>query len=74
MRTTLTLERDVALKLKKRMAAEKRSLKRMVNEALRAGLDANTPRTRTRVEPLNLRLKPGIDSNKLHQLLDELVG
>jgi hypothetical protein len=74
MRTTLTLEPDVALKLKKRMAAEKQSLKRVVNEALRAGLEANRPRTRTRfrVEPLKLKLRPGIDPNKLNQLQDEL--
>jgi hypothetical protein len=74
VRTTLTLEPDVALKLKKRMAAEKQSLKRVVNEALRAGLEANKPRTRTRfrVDPLNLKLKPGIDPNGLNHLLDEL--
>jgi hypothetical protein len=36
MRTTLTLEPDVALKLKRRMAAKKLSLKEAVNQALRA--------------------------------------
>ena len=41
MRTTLTLEPDVALKLKKKMAEEKLTLKDAVNRALRAGLEAS---------------------------------
>jgi hypothetical protein len=38
MRTTLTLDRDVAALLKRVMARRKSSLKTVVNEALREGL------------------------------------
>lgn len=74
MRTTLTLEPDVALKLKKRMAARKMSLKDVVNRALRAGLAVDEPsvRTRFRVEPHAFGFKAGIDLDKLNQLTDEL--
>jgi hypothetical protein len=39
MRTTLTLERDVAALLRRVMTRDRRSLKQTVNDALRAGLD-----------------------------------
>ena len=53
MRTTLTLEEDVAALLRKAMARGKVSLKKAVNDALRAGLTrearrAPRPRRRTR--------------------------
>jgi hypothetical protein len=74
MRTTLTLEPDVAEQLKLRVTREKISLKRAVNEALRAGLAGRRPpaRVRFKVEPHPGGLKPGIDPSKLNQLLDEL--
>lgn len=74
MRTTLTLEPDVALKLKKRMAARNLTLKEAVNQALRAGLAADeaSPRVRFKVEPHDFRFKAGIDLDKLNQLADEL--
>ena len=74
MRTTLTLEPDVARKLKKRMAARKLTLKDAVNQALRAGLEIEPDRRRVtfRVEPHSFGFKPGIDLDKLNQLADEL--
>jgi hypothetical protein len=74
MRTTLTLEPDVAEKLRQRMSREQISLKRAVNEALRAGLTKaeSRPKVKFKVEPFPCGLKPGIDPNKLGQLLDEL--
>jgi hypothetical protein len=74
VRTTLTLEPDVALKLRKTMAARKLSLKDAVNRALRAGLDADeaNARVRFRVEPHAFGFKAGIDLDKLNQLTDEL--
>ncbi len=44
MRTTLTLDPDVAQRLKSRMAEQKATLKQVVNEALRRGLAAEQPR------------------------------
>ncbi len=74
MRTTLTLEPDVARLLKLRTQREKISFKRAVNDALRAGLsrDSSKPRVKFKVEPVALNFKPGIDLNKLNQLVDEL--
>ncbi len=75
MRTTLTLDPDVALKLKTRMAQQRAPLKEVVNAALRRGLSAEAPsrpRKRFRVEPHSLGLKAGIDAGRLNQLLDEL--
>lgn len=41
MRTTLTLDPDVAAMLKKEMRQQKATLKETINKALRAGLQAN---------------------------------
>jgi hypothetical protein len=78
MRTTLTLDPDVAMKLKKRMAEEKLTLKETVNQALRRGLkavemaQAEQKRKPFKVIPHSFGFKPGIDLNKLNQLVDEL--
>jgi hypothetical protein len=74
VRTTLTIEPDVAQLLKLRMARQKVTLKRAVNEALRMGLarTQSDKRVKFKVEPYPCRFKPGIDLNKLNQLVDEL--
>ena len=74
MRTTLTLEPDVALKLKRKMAAKKLTLKSAVNQALRIGLAAEDapPRKPFKVEPHDFGFLPGIDLDKLGQLDDRL--
>jgi len=75
MRTTLTLEDQLVHELK--VAASKRqiSFKEAVNQALRHGLTAlRAPRKSKpfRVRPFRLGIKPGIDTDKLGQLLDEM--
>ena len=75
MRTTLTLDPDVAQSLRARVAERKASFKQIVNEALRRGLAAEPARSRQRpfrVKARALGLRPGIDPEKLNQLLDEL--
>jgi hypothetical protein len=75
MRTTLTLDPDVAQELKTRVAERKTSFKEIVNETLRQGLSAKPKAKRAevfRVEARALGLRPGIDPNKLNQLVDEL--
>lgn len=74
MRTTLTLDPDVAMKLKKVMAREKITLKRAVNETLRAGLRARKmkPLPPFKVKPWPCNFRPGIDLNRMNQLVDEL--
>ena len=75
MRTTLTLDPDVAMKLKKTMADKKLTLKETVNQALRNGLkeaEKEKKRAPFKVIPHSFGFKPGIDLNKLNQLVDEL--
>jgi len=74
MRTTLTLEPDVAQRIRRRMKQEGLSLKRVVNDALRSGLAEadKAPRTRFSVEPYACRFKAGIDLDRLNQLADEM--
>jgi hypothetical protein len=74
MRTTLTIEPDVAQQIRRRLAQKKSTLKQVVNEALRAGLASTEKehRTRFKVDPHSFQFKPGIDPNKLNQLLDDL--
>ena len=75
MRTTLTLDPDVTLKLKQRIREGKTTLKRAVNDALRVGLNARPAKKKPdfKVEPMSLgALKPGIDPDKLNQLVDQL--
>ena len=74
MRTTLTLDPDVARRVREAMARNKLSLKRIVNDALRAGLasvDKAAP-PRFIVQPHPFQARPGIDLDRLNQLVDEL--
>ena len=75
MRTTLTLEPDVARRLKARMRTEGLTLKDVVNRGLRVGLVAeerNPPRKRFVVKPHHGGVVPGIDVDKINQVLDEM--
>jgi hypothetical protein len=75
MRTTLTLDRDVADRLTKEMRRSGRGLKATVNDALRRGLglavrSARPPRFE--VTPHAFGVRPGIDLDRMNQLSDEL--
>jgi hypothetical protein len=75
MRTTLTIEPDVAQKLKRKMAQTGLSLKETINSALRTGLTAVPRKARTprfRVEPHASGFLPGIDRDRMNQLADQL--
>lgn len=72
MRTTLSLEPDVALRVREELA-KGASLKDVINHALRVGLEGERPPpVRYHVEPHGLSLRPGLDPDKLNQLLDDL--
>lgn len=75
MRTTLTLDDDIAGMLKKRARALGVSFKETVNRAIRAGLGEEAKRKSgllPRTVPHSFGFKPGIDLDKLNQLADEL--
>ena len=75
MRTTLTLDDDLAGLLKERSRELGVPFKEAVNGAIRAGLgDAaqTRPRSAPRVIPHSFGFRPGVDLDKLGQLADEL--
>ncbi|MFA5264435.1 MAG: hypothetical protein WC378_11475 [Opitutaceae bacterium] len=75
MRTTLTLDPDVATRLNSEAARTDRSFKSVVNDALRRGLQSRArpaARPAYAVKPLHLAFLPGIDPDKLNDLADEL--
>lgn len=75
MRTTLTLDPDVAERLDRAVRGSRKGLKVTVNEALRIGLGmVEKP---MEPPPFKIRafvggLQPGIDPDRMNQLLDEL--
>lgn len=75
MRTTLTLEPDVAQRVRQQMRRTGKGLKAVVNEALRLGLGIREkpmrpPRFKVQAHAFGFR--PGIDLDRLNQLVDEL--
>ena len=75
LRTTLTLDRDVAERLRQERRRTGKSMKASVNEALRRGLalGGRPPRApRFTVEAHAFGFKPGIDLDLLNQLSDEM--
>ena len=77
MRTTLTLDKDVAAKLRSETRRSGRTFKEVVNETLRLGLNArNEPRPTqpfvVRARPLGLR--PGFNYDKINELIEQLEG
>jgi hypothetical protein len=75
MRTTLTLEPDVARLLKEEAHRQRKPFKQVVNEAIRRGLApalTTGSEGRFRVHPHKTTLRPGIDAGSLNRLVDEL--
>jgi len=74
MRTTLTLDPDVAERLKKETASGRTSLKAAVNERLRIGFGMRPEISRKpfKIEAHPSGLRPGIDPLRLNQLVDEM--
>ena len=76
MRTTLTLEDDLAVALKERAGRLGLSFKQVVNQAIRQGLGqpsagpGDPPKTR----PHRFGFRPGVDLDKLNHLVDEFGG
>jgi len=75
MRTTLTIDDDLAAILERETRRKGLSFKELVNSALRRGLVAENlvmARKRVVTRPHRFDFKPGIDLDKLNQLADEL--
>ena len=76
MRTTLTIDDDLAAALKMSARRSGRSFKAIVNEAIRRGLSTGekpaSSRERFRAHSAPRGFLPGVDPLKLNQLVDEL--
>ncbi len=77
MRTTLTLDNDVAAKLKTEARRSGRPIKQIVNETLREGLAK--PKARAKLPPFkvkarNLGLRPGLSYDNIGLLLEQIEG
>ena len=74
MRTTLTLDPEVAEKLRREVALGKRSFKKIVNDALKRGLglERTSPRKRFRIKAHSSAFVPGTDPGRLNQKVDQL--
>lgn len=75
MRTTLTIDADVEQLLQREQRRTNSSMKTVVNDALRIGLGfrGKPPKLRRfKVEPHAFGFKPGVDVERLNQLVDEL--
>jgi len=77
MRTTLTLEEDVATRLKTETRRSGKPFKRVVNELLREGLLAR--RGRQSLPPFRVKTRdmghfPGLDYDNVGVLLEQVEG
>lgn len=79
MRTTLTLEEDVAARLVELQKKTGRTFKEVTNDTLRAGLEQETARARAarprfKVKARKLGLRPGLNYDNIGELLEQLEG
>jgi hypothetical protein len=75
MRTTLTLDPDLAARLKSEVRRTGKTFKTVVNDALKRGLGMGgrpARRRRFEVRPHGFGFKPGVDLDRLNQIVDEL--
>lgn len=76
MRTTLTLDEDIAAKLRQEMQRTGRPLKQIVNETLREGLSKPPQK---KLPPFRVRTRrlghfPGLDYDNIGVLLEQVEG
>ena len=76
MRTTLTIDDDLAVILQSKAAQRGVAFKQVVNSLIRAGLGATEgslpKRKPVKVTGRALGMRPGYDPDKMNQLVDEL--
>ena len=77
MRTTVTIEDDLAYRLKQRQEDEpKKSFKDVLNETIRRGL-TDEPKKRKKkfkVKAFSLGLREGLSLDNIEELLDQVEG
>ncbi|MCS7055072.1 MAG: ribbon-helix-helix protein, CopG family [Thermoflexales bacterium] len=77
MRTTITLDDDVAARLIELQRQTGRSFKAIVNETLRLGLEQRArrqPRPRFKVVARPLGIRPGLNYANVGELIEQIEG
>jgi len=78
MRTTLTLDDDVAVKLKTESQRAGRPFREIVNETLRRGLESRRATSQRRAFKVTARdlgnLKPGLSLDNIAELVEHVEG
>jgi len=77
IRTTVTLDEDVFLRLKEASASKGIPFRQMLNEAIRSGmlaLKSAPPRERFEVRPVSMGVRPGIDLNNIGAAIELAEG
>lgn len=77
MRTTLTLDRDVADRARALVRKSGRPFKQIINEALRHGLEqlqAPPKSKRYRAPVYSMELRSGLNLDNIQELLSEIEG
>lgn len=72
MRTTITIDEDVALKLKPLIARMHGRSKQVINDLLRKALGIDS-RKEINLPVFSLELRPGIDPTSFNKLAEELA-
>jgi hypothetical protein len=75
MRTTLTLDPEVAQQIKALMRDSRRSMRKVVNDLLRRALAGGNKRSaprRVKIQSYRMGWRDGLDPGRLNQLYDEL--
>jgi hypothetical protein len=77
MRTTLTLDEDVAAKLRAEVKRSGGPFRKVVNETLRRGLASQRTPVRQppfKVVPRDLGLRPGLSLDNISELIEQIEG
>ena len=76
MRTTLTLDEDVAAKLKAESRRAGKPFREIVNDTLRRGLaNRRTAQRQTfKIDGRDLGLKPGLSLDNIWELIEQVEG
>ncbi|MGQ0679870.1 MAG: type II toxin-antitoxin system antitoxin VapB33 [Actinomycetota bacterium] len=72
MRTTLTLDPDVVRLVSEAVHQQRKPMKQVINNALRAALADHSPREPYVVVPHIASIRPGLDMAGFNRLADEL--
>ncbi len=74
MRTTLTLDDDVAAKRKAEIRRTGKPMKAVVNESPRIALLSSSAAKRFKIEPVDLGLREGLSYDNVWKLIEEIEG